>query len=633
MVIRRVPNLFTWCQNCRRALVRAFISSSVLCTPAIVRPRYAKVGAKGFSQSASFATLQLRRLHTEQQPLLETPSSAGINELDAEKLVKNEDAPQEPTSSIPWYLQIDTPQRASNPLLERHQLPPLPPQPPPLLKPLLEHISVDLGLDDLTLFDLRKIDPPPALGANLLMVIGTARSEKHLHVSADRFCRWLKVTHKLSPYADGLLGRGELKLKLRRKARRAKLLSNVGSSETAAADDGLRTGWICVNVGTIQDGRDTVENFTEQEGYVGFGSQMGGAKVVVQMLTQEKREELDLESLWGKMLKRQERKEGRITKGPEAFLSDQEVGESSMLGERLDSDSRISFSSRFPRLSIVNVPQARHFHQSTINLPVAFDRSEGLDAEVDTSKSRKKQGQKAQDENSEVIDHGFGSLRSHMIFLKGSSSQSALRLLGTDAFDVDSTPFLKSFYGSYPQTPNAAHWKYRLILVCHGIIIGHSGYTKNHLIELLQQMQSFVTVPEDAYLLVFKTLLTPNPMKTAETGWPTLTKESLCNAIVVLDSMHSCGFEIRTIGIRKRLQRAVKQIFRDRGEIRTGDPDRLKVTLDNLHARLHHSPSYPICLRMLIECCDALPMYRKHSVIPEPQTNSSAPRTSDQSHP
>lgn len=217
-----------------------------------------------------------------------------------------------PESSTPWYLQVETPLRAKPPLLERQKLPALPPDPPPLLKAMLEHISVDLGLDDLTLFDLRDIDPPPALGANLLMILGTARSEKHLHVSADRFCKWLKSTHKLKPYADGLLGRGELKLKLRRKARRAKLLSGVGSSDTRNIDDGIRTGWICVNVGIIPDG--THERGTELElsGIVGFSDQADGAKVVIQMLTEGKREELDLEDLWGKMLRRQERKVERL---------------------------------------------------------------------------------------------------------------------------------------------------------------------------------------------------------------------------------------------------------------------------------------------------------------------------------
>ena len=75
-------------------------------------------------------------------------------------------------------------------------------------------------------------------------------------VAADRLCRWLRTEHKLSPYADGLLGRNELKLKMRRKAKRARLMSAVGAKATAetSIDDGIRTGWVCVNVGRVEGG-------------------------------------------------------------------------------------------------------------------------------------------------------------------------------------------------------------------------------------------------------------------------------------------------------------------------------------------------------------------------------------------
>ena len=222
-------------------------------------------------------------------------------------------------SSIPWYLQIQPPQQTHSPLLDRQRLPDLPSDPPPFLQPMLEHISIELGLDDLTLLDLRRLDPPPALGANLLMILSTARSEKHLHVSADRFCRWLRTTHKMKPYADGLLGRGEFKLKMRRKARRSRIMSRVGSAEQGNTDDGLRTGWICVNVGTVDGGSIAPIESSAIEGYVGFGSQSNGAKIVVQMLTEEKREDLDLERLWSQALSRQERREARILRDAEGI--------------------------------------------------------------------------------------------------------------------------------------------------------------------------------------------------------------------------------------------------------------------------------------------------------------------------
>jgi hypothetical protein len=188
---------------------------------------------------------------------------------------------------------------------------------------VLEHLSIQIGLDNLVLLDLRNIDPPPALGANLLMIIGTARSVKHLNVSADRFCRWARKEYKLRPYADGLLGRNELKLKLRRKARRMKLARSVGNTVAMQnPDDGITTGWICVNMGPVDDAvmplddgerdaaqsdpsEDLVEDEEDEEeyknpedDYVGFGSRTNSPRIVVQIFTEEKRLEMDLEGLW-----------------------------------------------------------------------------------------------------------------------------------------------------------------------------------------------------------------------------------------------------------------------------------------------------------------------------------------------
>ncbi|KAF9739210.1 hypothetical protein PMIN06_009248 [Paraphaeosphaeria minitans] len=217
--------------------------------------------------------------------------------------------PSNPT--LPWYLQ-------NRPAPEPTQaaiLPDLPPNPPPLLQALLEYVANTAGMDDLVLYDLRHLDPPPALGSSLLMIICTARSEKHLHVSADRFCRYLRREHHLKANAAGLLGRNELKIKLRRKAKRMKMLANVGGAEPEGnIDDGIRTGWICCTIGKIQAHPDD-PGFGpargEGEGFVGFSDVKPGVNVVVQMFTEEKRAETDLEALWGGVLKTHERNEGK----------------------------------------------------------------------------------------------------------------------------------------------------------------------------------------------------------------------------------------------------------------------------------------------------------------------------------
>ncbi len=296
---------------------------------------------------------------------------------------------------IPWYLQVETPQppTPSHPFADRQIIPDLPEDPPSILSPILEYLSVDSGLDNLTLLDLRSLDPSPALGANLLMVLGTARSVKHLNVSADRFCRWLRSNYKLRPYADGLLGRNELKLKLRRKARRAKLAASVGNTmyeKGGGADDGITTGWICVNVGQVEEGHpkhvpeqsraaaesevreeedDSVAELgtVEEEGgptietgripqsragaiaetdmkideeeytnpeqstedqdnhYIGFGSRSNAPRIVVQMFTEEKRAELDLEGLWQDRSTRRSRKAVIANDDAEAAIEEQRM--------------------------------------------------------------------------------------------------------------------------------------------------------------------------------------------------------------------------------------------------------------------------------------------------------------------
>jgi len=222
-------------------------------------------------------------------------------------------------ASLPWYLKVPPPRRTLtefHPFVEQQRLPDLPPNAPPSLQGILEHISIDLGLDNLCLLDLRPIDPPPALGTNLLMVIGTARSEKHLHVSADRFCRWLRSTYKLRPYADGLLGRNELKLKMRRKNRRTKLLANVGAAiKDDNVDDGIRTGWICVRAGRVEPATGDEVTTKIGQGVVGFSENDGYITIVVQMFTEEKRVDVDLESLWGGVLEKAKRKREYIEAG------------------------------------------------------------------------------------------------------------------------------------------------------------------------------------------------------------------------------------------------------------------------------------------------------------------------------
>ncbi|KAJ5690639.1 ATPase synthesis protein 25 [Penicillium macrosclerotiorum] len=205
-------------------------------------------------------------------------------------------------SHIPWYLQEETPTDEKRPVTGDH-IPKIPENAPQMLPILLEYTYKDLGLDDMKLFDLRGLEIPAALGANVIMIVGTARSGKHLNVAADRLCRWLRSQFKLAPYADGLLGRNELKIKLRRKAKRARAAAHAGRM-VDEKDDGITTGWICVNAGVVD--KEAPKMDLNEAGFEGFGQLNTGTTVVVQIFTEEKRADLDLDGLWNATLERAE---------------------------------------------------------------------------------------------------------------------------------------------------------------------------------------------------------------------------------------------------------------------------------------------------------------------------------------
>ncbi|KAK6432615.1 ATPase synthesis protein 25 mitochondrial, partial [Oleoguttula sp. CCFEE 5521] len=354
MAVASVSRRALGCGNCHQWALRSFMSSvSELygLPPMPTRRAFGTSPRKTFdrssrlAQDASEKTFNLLHESKTAQELKDTNEDNGILDLpdaptsarnggDAKSVNPFAEPPQAAeVAHIPWYLQQQpNAPTLKSPMAARQRIPDLPDYPPALLHSLLRHVTVELGMDSLSLLDLRQLDPPPALGSNLIMIIGTARSEKHLHVSADRLCRWLRTDYKMTPYADGLLGRNELKLKMKRKAKRTRLMSAVGAKSTGEGelDDGLRTGWVCVNVGRVEDGElpEIMGKVQRAEGYVGFGAETTGCNIVVQLMTEEKRGEVDLEKLWGGIMNRARRDAGK--EGDEATSASDEAGSPSL---------------------------------------------------------------------------------------------------------------------------------------------------------------------------------------------------------------------------------------------------------------------------------------------------------------
>ncbi|KAN0096129.1 hypothetical protein V8E51_014934 [Hyaloscypha variabilis] len=547
----------TGCASCRLSLLRSFTS-------------LAGAPIKAPGTASRFPKYQPSiQSRTSSRLAADSEAWAGDIEDSKQKKAVKEDAEEEleyleelseaetQAATVPWYLQVDSPQRAPQPLSERQRIPELPEAPPPILQPLLQQVSVDLGLDDLSLLDLRKLDPPPALGANLLMIIGTARSEKHLHVSADRLCRWLRSTYKLRPNADGLLGRNELKLKLKRKAKKAKLL---GSSTDENADDGVRTGWVCVDVGTVEEAEgEAIE--PSAQGFVGFGRRTEGVRMVVQMLTEEKRAEVDLESLWSGILRRGTQPQLEISEEDAEALSSGSAPAEENLAEPMRPPGTSGPSSI--------LGQTRGFHSTARRLSddakraAAISTGNGFEA-FDLDQIRRsvmqdivsgdylkatKDLRQASQYVPQLQNEGWRLCLLEMLrtYLASLPREQALQELGSS----DSpTPFMNCFKGALSLYPTEYEAESRIWLHVYARGLQHPEYLKPDLYALLDEfICAGVRISRPAYIYALRSLVLPGAR--GGTGI-----KSLGAATKILQAMYDQGMDILTEDILVELQEA-----------------------------------------------------------------------------
>ena len=544
------------CASCRLSLLRSFTSIGGqvprLTIPIARLPRHVVTTSRQARLYSSQENRPPKDSDGNDLRIIEEDVEEGGEEN--EKVRKLEEAieaqVESEQESVPWYLQVETPKQDLKPLSERQKIPELPEFSPPILEPLLQHISIDLGLDSLTLLDLRKLDPPPALGANLLMVIGTARSERHLHVSADRLCRWLRSKYKLRPDADGLLGRNELKLKLRRKAKRAKLMGRSDENE----DDGMRTGWVCVDVGIVEpaEGAEAIEG---PQDFVGFGRKTDGVRLVVQMLTEEKREEINLERLWEGILKRSKGGADVMEEiaGPESAA--QSTSEENLLAPEVEQPTQnvVENLSTFPKRGF----QAREYHTSARRLQtqqVQSTRPRFLSerAIFDSVTSSIEAGNFEEaritlESNSEGIlrlsDGGWQTFLQEKILLHLQTlpEEDALQHLGTGSSDYSSTPFLQTFYSCLSLSPTAAEIEARIWLHCFAQAIRHPGYEPSGLLDMFQGLQRMgADITPNAYKHLLRGVLQPDKSKNLHGP----TQVALRGAMDIIQAMHDQGLQI-----------------------------------------------------------------------------------------
>jgi len=559
MVVNRALRA-TSCASCRLSLLRSF---TVLAGPPIGAPLIASRFRRCQTPTQPRQSSRLASKSGQWEGDVDEGKQARVVQEEAEKEPGNHEDPLEETQvfAVPWYLQVETPQRAPQPLSERHRVPELPEAPPLILQALLQQISVDLGLDDLSLLDLRKLDPPPALGANLLMIIGTARSEKHLHVSADRLCRWLRSTYKLRPDADGLLGRNELKLKLKRKAKRAKLMGNTSDLN---ADDGVRTGWVCVDVGVVE-GAEGEAVPPPRHDFVGFGRRTDGVRIVVQMMTEEKREEIDLEKLWAGILRRggqfefegikedAESFDPLTTSTPKGFTEPMQraatTGPASIIGQtrgihtsarRLSRERETNQASTSPTADGFEEFDLNAIRESTTHDIVSGDYRKAM------NNIRQLSEYVPQLQNGGWKLFLLDLLRTH---LQSLPKDQALQELG-DPESSHPTAFMKCFKEALSMYPTQFEAEFRIWLYVYARELEHPYYTMGILIALFEELQgNGVRISRPAYKYLLGILVRPG------VGGG-ICYRALKTATNILQAMYDQGLNILDEEILVELQEA-----------------------------------------------------------------------------
>ncbi|RBR12759.1 uncharacterized protein FIESC28_08461 [Fusarium coffeatum] len=280
------------CRQCQSAIVRAVVS------------RPATSPFRTFPQTTRHLPSLATRFYSDAKTIDPiTEKSASISTTPNDTLDDSANVSPEPAESedVPWFLEVEAPRHAES----QHavELPKVPEGAPEVIEPMIKYIFEDMGLDDISLLDMRDLDPPAALGPNLIMLFATARSERHLHISSGRFVRWLRKHHNISARADGLIGPGELRTKLRRLRKKAKLMG-TNTAIIPGGDNGISTGWVCVNFSSSGDEIDEAAKVDDTGRFSGFGAPQTGTTVVVQCMTDSRRAELDLETLWKGILKK-----------------------------------------------------------------------------------------------------------------------------------------------------------------------------------------------------------------------------------------------------------------------------------------------------------------------------------------
>ncbi|KAH0146960.1 hypothetical protein KCU67_g12034, partial [Aureobasidium melanogenum] len=242
------------------------------------------------------------------------------------------------------------------------------------------------------------------------------------------------------------------------------------------------------------------------------------------MMTDEKRGQIDLETLWSGILKRSIK--AKTDKDQEVDDAEKRVRSGMLLEESTDTPGAYRY--RPHAADYPSGQQARAYHSSS-------KHSTQQGAQISTT--------------SQIIPQSDRSIQSavimnHMVdHLKTMSTNEAHRALGNNSTDQESTPFLRAFYSAMPRFPETTHWHAHISLHCHAVRSGHCGYSSTCLIQDLESMRMACLVPDEkCYLAVLEAIMLPCLGKNT-VAQVYMDRITLRRALAVLDRMFEDGYD------------------------------------------------------------------------------------------
>lgn len=146
------------------------------------------------------------------------------------------------------------------------------------------------------------------------------------------------------------------------------------------------------------------------------------------------------------------------------------------------------------------------------------------------------------------------SILAHFRYLRTVPKDAALKALGQDINDKSSTSFLRSFYTKLSARSNVPQWKYKLDLLSCGMKLGHEGYPKSLLTQILKQIQGCSAASSPAILINMLNLTTFKNERGI--AIESMSPADLTTSMEILNELSRCGYRKLPMHLFVVLQRA-----------------------------------------------------------------------------